>query len=106
VEEQLAARAVVKDEEELVLGLEGHGQADDKGMLDVPEDVALGPGVLHLREGGREGGGGGGEETINTVPLAIQGRKGEGGGKDEGTKKKRGKRKKGGREGGREGGPT
>ncbi len=36
VEEELAARAVVQDEEELVPGLEGHVEPDDEGVLDVP----------------------------------------------------------------------
>ena len=55
MEEELAARAVVEDEEELVLGLEGHVEAHDEGVLDVPQHVALRAGVLHLE--GKKGGG-------------------------------------------------
>jgi hypothetical protein len=49
VEEELAPRAVVQDEEKLVLGLEGHVEADDEGVLDVSQDVPLRARVLHLK---------------------------------------------------------
>mmetsp|Transcript_10138 Transcript_10138/g.38468 ORF Transcript_10138/g.38468 Transcript_10138/m.38468 type:complete len:520 (-) Transcript_10138:487-2046(-) len=48
VEEQLAPRAVVQHEEELVSRLEGHVQTDDEGVPDVPQDAALRLRVLHL----------------------------------------------------------
>jgi len=48
MEEQLPAGAVVQHEEQLVAGLEGHGEADDVGVVHVAQDGALGARVLDL----------------------------------------------------------
>lgn len=49
VEKQLAAGTVVEHKEKLIPRLEGHVQPHDEGVLHVPQHIALGLRVLHLR---------------------------------------------------------
>lgn len=56
MEKQLAARAVVEHEEQLVPRLEGHVETHDKGVLNVAQHVPLRLRVFHLHnvQGGVE----------------------------------------------------